>query len=159
MNRPRWWRGERGEWYFIAQIAAMILVFFGPRHLGQPPLPGTRLMTYVGGGMMAAGAWLLGISMLALGVNQSPLPRPTPDSSLVESGPYRFIRHPMYAGLVLLAFGWALVVRGRMTLLWAALLLVALDIKSRHEERWLGERFAGYADYRRRVRRFIPFVY
>lgn len=154
-----WWRGTRGEWYFVAQISAMLLVFFGPRHLGQPPLPGGRLMTIAGGGLMAAGAWLLGISLLSLGVNFGPLPHPMPEGTLVEKGPYRFVRHPMYAGLVLIACGWALVVRGRVTLLWAAVLFLVLDAKSRREERWLQERLPGYVDYRRRVRRFIPFVY
>jgi protein-S-isoprenylcysteine O-methyltransferase Ste14 len=157
----RWWRGERGEWYFLAQIAVMIVVFFGPRHLPGtvPPFSGVRVVSFIGGGLMAAGAWLLGLSLLALGVNLSPLPRPTADVSLVESGPYRFARHPMYSGLLLIAFGWALVVRGRLTLVWVAVLFLVLDFKSRREERWLGQRLPRYADYRRRVRRFIPFVY
>ena len=43
--------------------------------------------------------------------------------------------------------------------LWAALLLVFFDIKSRREEAWLVARFPAYADYRRRVRKLIPFIY
>ena len=47
----------------------------------------------------------------------------------------------------------------RRWLLWAALLVVFFDIKSRREEAWLAARFPAYADYRRRVRKLIPFIY
>ena len=49
--------------------------------------------------------------------------------------------------------------QGWLTLGWAALLFVLLDVKSRREERWLADRFPAYADYRRRTRRLIPWLY
>ena len=57
------------------------------------------------------------------------------------------------------AFGWAGVVQGWLTLLWALVLLVFFDIKSRREEAWLLARFPAYADYQRRVRKLLPFIY
>ena len=53
----------------------------------------------------------------------------------------------------------AVIGRRCAALLWAALLVVFFDIKSRREEAWLAARFPAYADYRRRVRKLIPFIY
>ena len=78
-------------------------------------------------------------------------------SSLVERGPYRFTRNPMYVGLVALYTGLALA----QNRLWPfALLPVVLAILIvgviRPEERYLEERFGDdYRAYKRRVRRFI----
>jgi protein-S-isoprenylcysteine O-methyltransferase Ste14 len=38
-------------------------------------------------------------------------------------------------------------------------LFVLLDVKSRHEERWLAAKFPAYSSYKRRVRKLIPFIY
>ena len=98
-------------------------------------------------------------AVLRLGRNLTPLPHPKDSCELVEHGLYAWVRHPIYCGIILAAFGWALYVQGVLSLLWAALLVVFFDIKSRREEAWLAARFPAYADYRRRVRKLIPFIY
>jgi protein-S-isoprenylcysteine O-methyltransferase Ste14 len=65
----------------------------------------------------------------------------------------------MYSGGVVLALGWALCVRGWLTLLYVVVLFVFVDMKSRREEKWLAEKFSTYATYKKRVRKLIPFVY
>jgi protein-S-isoprenylcysteine O-methyltransferase Ste14 len=108
--------------------------------------------------IVLGGAFLLA-GIIRLGPNLTPLPYPKDRATLVETGAYRWARHPMYGGGILVAFGWALVVRGGLTLGYAIVLLIFADIKSRREERWLRERFAGYAAYARRVKKLVPFVY
>ncbi|MFB3906466.1 MAG: isoprenylcysteine carboxylmethyltransferase family protein, partial [Acidobacteriota bacterium] len=76
-----------------------------------------------------------------------------------QTGPYRMVRHPIYTGGIALAYGWALVVQGWLALLYASLILILLDRKSKREEQWLAERFPEYRDYQRRVHKLIPFVY
>jgi protein-S-isoprenylcysteine O-methyltransferase Ste14 len=95
----------------------------------------------------------------ALGRNLTATPRPKQGATLVARGPYRFVRHPMYAGAILAAFGWAFAVHGWLTLVYAAMLLVFFDIKARREERWLREEIPGYAAHAQHVRRLIPFIY
>ena len=112
-----------------------------------------------GGALIAAGALIAVAGALSLGKNLTPLPHPVDSATLVESGAYRLVRHPIYSGLCLAAIGWALWCNSAITLLCAAVLFVFFDIKSRREERWLAERFANYADYRRRVKKLVPFVY
>jgi protein-S-isoprenylcysteine O-methyltransferase Ste14 len=72
---------------------------------------------------------------------------------------YRVVRHPMYCGAILAAFGWALLSHGWLTILYAAAAFVFIDVKVRREEKWLLERFPEYEGYQRRVRKFVPFVY
>jgi protein-S-isoprenylcysteine O-methyltransferase Ste14 len=160
--RPPWWRGARGEWYFGCQLILMAIVFLGPRTLPGLPdwrAPLARISVFAGVALMLAGSCLLLAGLLRLGSNVTPLPYPKPRATLVRTGPYRLVRHPMYGGGIVLAYGWALVVRGWLTLVYATALLVFLEIKSAREERWLTERFPDYPDYQRRVRKLIPFIH
>ena len=77
-------------------------------------------------------------------------------ASFSERGPYRYVRHPMYVAITVTGAGWALAWQSTAG---ALLLLAFFDLKSRREERWLEAAYPSYADYRRRVRRFIPGLY
>ena len=83
-------------------------------------------------------------------------PEPKASGRLVTSGPYRFLRNPMYSALLLFAAAEVVAYADPWKFLcWLALALVLLG-KAMLEERGLREKHAGYADYARRVRRFIP---
>jgi protein-S-isoprenylcysteine O-methyltransferase Ste14 len=69
---------------------------------------------------------------------------------------YRIVRHPMYGGGLVLAFGWALA-SSPMAVAPVAALAVLFELKSRREEAWLVERYPDYPAYRRRTRwKFVP---
>ncbi len=162
-SQSPWWKGKHGEWYVIGQLALMALVFFGPRTLpGWPVWPSTyaRAASVVGAVLMAIGALLLAAGMFSLGSRSlTPMPYPREGAVLVQTGPYRFVRHPIYSGGILIALGWALLVNGWLTIGYAVLLFVFFDIKSRREEHWLKDKFPGYAAYQRRACKLIPFLY
>lgn len=161
MQKTPWWKGPRGEWYVILQLALMALLFFGPRNAdGLPEWPLAVGVSRIAGILLVAGGGVMLLtSLLKLGSGLTPLPYPREGAKLVRTGPYGVVRHPMYSGGLLIAFGWALVVQGWVTLLCATTLLVLFDFKSRREERWLTEKFADYPDYQRQVRKLIPWVY
>ena len=106
----------------------------------------------VGAGVALAGA-------MALGRNLTPFPKPSDSAQLVRHGIYAVIRHPLYTSVIAVALGWALVWQSWPALLVAVMLVPFFHAKARHEERWLREKFPDYADYERRVRRFIPWIY
>ena len=112
-----------------------------------------------GAGLAAAGAALLASGLLTLGRHLSPYPTPRHDAALVEHGPYRLARHPIYGGIVLGAAGLSLADGNWLGLALSLGLAVLFWGKSGFEEQRLLAQFPGYAAYRARVRyRLIPGV-
>jgi protein-S-isoprenylcysteine O-methyltransferase Ste14 len=107
--------------------------------------------------LLAAGCGLAGT--VSLGRNLTPFPKPSAGARLVQTGIYGLIRHPLYAAVFCGSMGWALVWQSWPALLAALALGPLFDSKARREERWLRQQFPEYADYERRVRRFVPWVY
>jgi protein-S-isoprenylcysteine O-methyltransferase Ste14 len=97
--------------------------------------------------------------LFKLGANLTPLPYPKEQATLIETGPYKLVRHPVYCGGIIAAFGWAFCIHSWLTIGYAVILFIFLDFKSRREEIWLKERFSNYNDYQKRVRKLIPFIY
>jgi protein-S-isoprenylcysteine O-methyltransferase Ste14 len=162
MPMAAWWRGTRGEWYVVVQIALVVLIAVGPRTWGgwpDWPFPSGRLVSIAAPALLLSGAGLLVGGAMKLGAALTPLPCPGAEAVLHETGAYRVVRHPMYCGVILAAFGWALLTRGWLTLGYVLAGCVFLEVKVRREEKWLLDRFPAYAAYQRRVRKLIPFVY
>ena len=79
---------------------------------------------------------------------------------LATGGPFRFLRHPIYMGLNLLALGTALWIPTAMV--WAAFVLMVIgsDLRARAEETLLRQAFGfSYREYCARTRRFVPGIY
>ena len=77
-----------------------------------------------------------------------------------DSGPYRFVRHPGYAGNILALFGIVLALSSVWTLIPAAVASIIAVIRTVLEDQTLQEELPGYRDYARRVRyRLIPWIY
>lgn len=159
----RWWRGERGEYWVLAQILLFFLVLFLPPYPKTDPGALPVFWQYlrwslipVAGGL---GALLMGWGLLALGSNLTPLPYPREDGVLVTQGAYRVVRHPLYSGLVFLALAYSLALWSVTQIVGAAALFLCLDMKARREERWLREQFEDYAAYQAQVKKLIPWIY
>jgi protein-S-isoprenylcysteine O-methyltransferase Ste14 len=157
-----WWKGARGEWYVVGQGLLGVLVAFGPR-TGEGWTawvhPYSEIAAIAGASLFLIGGLLFAAGIFKLGPNLSPVPFPKAEATLVETGPYGLVRHPMYSGAVMIALGWALWVNGWLTIGYAIALFLFFDIKSRREEKWLAERFPGYRSYQRRIRKLIPYIY
>ena len=149
-------RRQRGGWWVVGQFAlalgALGLGFVGPRWpAGSRP---TLLAVAIALGVLAV--VLLVVGSVNLGPALTPYPKPRDDAPLVDYGAYRFVRHPLYAGVLLTVLAWSLA-SSPLALLGALALFAYLDLKSSREERWLVERHPPYLDYRRRTRwKFLP---
>lgn len=105
---------------------------------------------------IALGLWALSANRPG-NFNIRPVPRS--GGELVQHGPYRWIRHPMYSALLLVGLAAARVAGDVESWLVLAVLVVVLVIKANVEERGMIERHAGYRDYRKRTHRFVPGLY
>ena len=108
--------------------------------------------------LLACGVVLAARGVADLGRAMTPLPRPRENAELVQTGAYALVRHPIYGGLILAAFGWALLKASLIAIALAALLVAFFLLKSSREERWLEQRYPEYQAYRARTRRFIPWI-
>lgn len=86
-------------------------------------------------------------------------PEPIPDACLVTTGPYRWIRHPMYTSLLLFMLGIALYRHAWPNYLGWTLLVIAIFGKMHREETHLQQKFPDYSDYVQRTHRLLPKVY
>jgi protein-S-isoprenylcysteine O-methyltransferase Ste14 len=75
---------------------------------------------------------------------------------LVNSGPYRWLRHPIYAAVLYFAWAGALSHLALPTVLLAGLVTVGLGYRMFAEERMVAARYPEYRDYAGRTRRLIP---
>jgi protein-S-isoprenylcysteine O-methyltransferase Ste14 len=115
-----------------------------------------------------AGAWLSAVCGGLLGVwslasnrpgnfNIRPLPRD--GGRLVQTRPYRWIRHPMYSAVLLCGIAWVWANPLPRAWLEMVALVAVLVIKALLEERWMQDAHPDYADYRARTRRFLPGIF
>jgi protein-S-isoprenylcysteine O-methyltransferase Ste14 len=83
-----------------------------------------------------------------------------PDQRVISTGPYRIVRHPMYAGAFVMIFGVPLALGSTWGLLCCLPLMAAIVMRLKDEERYLVRHLAGYAEYLERTRyRLIPGLY
>ena len=151
--------GQRGGGWVVLQVVLLVAIvgagFIGPLWAGPARVGGA----IAGAVLITVGVGLFTAGILGLRRQLTAYPRPVPGGRLIEGGAFGLIRHPMYGGAVIAAVGWGLVMASPLALAVTVVLGVFFDLKSRREEAWLGERFAGYATYRQRTCRLIPFLY
>jgi len=143
----------------IVNVALLVLVFPVPG-LTRRFLPSSPLLV-VGG--LAVQAAFIGLAVWArrhLGSNWSGEVRIASGHQLVRSGPYRYVRHPIYTAVLGMYFGTCLVSGEVHALVALAVVTAAYWRKIRLEERALSETFAAdHDDYRRHTWALIPGLY
>ena len=149
--------GPRGEGWVLIQGVLLVVVAAAGWSLGPDWSGPLRLVGAAVGTALITGGIVLALrGVVDLGGALTPLPRPRDDAELVETGAYGLVRHPIYGGLILVGFGWAIVQASVVAVALAVVLAGFLLVKSAREEAWLNQRFPAYAAYSARTRRFIP---
>jgi protein-S-isoprenylcysteine O-methyltransferase Ste14 len=114
---------------------------------------------WVGAALTAAGLLFTVWARVHLGTNWSGTVTLKRGHELITSGPYAFVRHPIYTGLLLAFLGSALARDEWRGVLALALVALALWRKLRNEERWMREQFGdAYSAYSKRVAALVPRV-
>jgi protein-S-isoprenylcysteine O-methyltransferase Ste14 len=120
----------------------------------SPPLfAASTLSLALGWLLLGAGATIQTLAIVVIGMRAA---RPSVDDELAAQGVYAYIRHPVYAGLLLEFAGTVFVQPRRIVLAAAALGSAWVWLQARLEERDLVERMPAYVEYMNRVPRFVP---
>lgn len=140
------------------QMLILGLVALGIALSGDIP-DGLTATPVLGALAMMAGLTFMLVSARLLGPAITASPVPTAGARLVERGPYRLVRHPIYTGVCLTVIGAAILFESLPALITAMALIPYLWFKTLYEERLLRMHFVGYRAYQTRVRwRLIPYV-
>jgi len=150
---------SRGELYVVVQAILLIALFFGPKDIFGLSTMLNQTLWWIGQILFYSGIAIAIWAAILLGPNLTPLPKPKPSGEFIQSGLYRFVRHPIYFGVILVCFGWASIEQTLYTLVLAIILLIFFDLKSRQEEIWLTEKFSEYDIYKQNTKKLIPFIY
>jgi protein-S-isoprenylcysteine O-methyltransferase Ste14 len=151
--------GERGGGWVVGQFVLMGAIVLSP--LVAPGWPDEAItpLRVVALVLLAAGVLVVWWAARTMGRSLTAFPEPAAGAELVESGPFARVRHPVYAGALLVFLGislatgpLALALTGALAGLWVG--------KMRAEEARLRRRFPGYDAYAERVRRrLVPGVW
>jgi protein-S-isoprenylcysteine O-methyltransferase Ste14 len=163
-DRPEAVKADRGSRIVLGLSAA---VGFDSAYFIAPLVPAASmrnpgLAAWIGLGVFWCGIGLRLWSFRTLGRYFTFTVQASADQPVITAGPYRIVRHPSYAGVLLAAMGLSLLVFANWLalLLMTAALFVGLGYRIRVEERalavQLGDRYRRYASTRKRL---VPFVW
>ncbi|CAI2719455.1 methyltransferase family protein [Nitrospina watsonii] len=127
-------------------LGALLVAWLGPKHFGF----GVRPLVYVGLTVGLSGLLFWTVAMAQLGRSLAVLPG---GDRLVDHGVYRYVRHPVYWGIVLTFLGLFLAVGSMYGMVYLFIVVVPLNIvRARQEERTLQTRFGeAYDTYRQQT--------
>lgn len=144
----------RGRVFVLGQLVLFAVLGLAPVWVPEWDVPAA--VTVAGGVVLLVGLAGSAVALHGLGDALTPVPEPRPDAALVTTGPYRWVRHPVYTGVLTTAVGWALLFPSWWTCLATGALVGWLSAKSRYEESLLRETYPDYAAYAARTPRFLP---
>lgn len=120
----------------------------------------------LGLGLQKLGLWfnVLGgliiiLALLQLNKNLSPFPTPKNNTTLLQNGLYKYIRHPIYTGIIIFFTGHSVYQNSLYKLAISLLLVVLFHFKSNYEEQRLEQKFPNYKLYKSKTRKFFPWSY
>jgi protein-S-isoprenylcysteine O-methyltransferase Ste14 len=136
-----------------AQGVLLVLLLVVPGRGGWP-VPG--VLAVLSGVFTAVGFGIMVVAGTALGRGLTATPLPNAHAQLRTTGLYRFVRHPIYTGLLLTSAAFTVGTGSVTRLAVLVLLVLLLTMKARWEEVRLARRFDGYAAYAATTPRFVP---
>ncbi len=158
------WResaGSRARATVPGLLAGLLLArpMSGIPVLNRRFVPPSTLVVTLGAVAVAAGLGFAAWARVHIGRNWSATVTVKEDHALIRTGPYAYVRHPIYTGILAAIAGTALAIGEWRGILALALVLLAFRHKISVEETRMRATFPEYEDYRRTTAALIPFLF
>jgi protein-S-isoprenylcysteine O-methyltransferase Ste14 len=111
---------------------------------------------WASGALIVLGIFVALFAAMGLGGSLTPNPYPKYGAQLITSGAYKYVRHPIYSGLLLITAGAVLGAGNFLRLLLGLVIVVFFIVKASWEEKYLTQAYGGYEDYRSTTPMFFP---
>jgi protein-S-isoprenylcysteine O-methyltransferase Ste14 len=141
--------------YLFVGIQLFIFALF-PFRLIDFTLPFADILEIPAAILIGGGIAVTILAIIHLNFNISIFPTPKKEGVLIQGGIYKYIRHPIYTGVLMLAFGWSFLYASGYQFLLTLILTGLFYLKSRYEEEKLLARFPDYAQYKNQTGMFLP---
>jgi protein-S-isoprenylcysteine O-methyltransferase Ste14 len=105
------------------------------------------------------GGLIIILALLQLNKSLSPFPTPKNNTTLLQNGLYKYIRHPIYTGIIIFFTGYSVYQNSFYKLVISLLLIILFHFKSKYEEQRLEQKFPNYKLYKSKTRKFFPWSY
>ena len=144
------------SWLFVTiQGILLVLLVFFTNATSSPP----RTLKIIGNVVELIGLVVLLISFYDLRKSLTALPLPKKHGVLQVRGLYKFVRHPMYVGVLVLSLGISIAGNSIAKFLILLALFILFNLKARYEENLLVAKYLGYKEYMKATPRFVPKLY
>ena len=138
--------------YILVSLQFIFITILITNHGLHMPSSFALFIFLIGGGF---GFYTLKCNTLS---NFNIIPEIKENASLITTGAYRYIRHPMYFSVIVMMFGVVVSKPTLLSFLIYVLLVVTLFLKAHKEEMLWMEQSGEYRNYRQKTKRIIPFV-
>ena len=105
-----------------------------------------------------AGFVIIFIAFIQLDKNLTPFPTPKDNGSLIQTGLYKLVRHPIYSGIIITTIFFGFYQQSFWKISIGISLWILFYFKSKYEEKLLSNQFNDYQKYKESTKRFFPFL-
>ncbi|OIR02936.1 isoprenylcysteine carboxyl methyltransferase (ICMT) family protein [mine drainage metagenome] len=147
---------KKADKIYVSIQALLFILYIIPIKIFQLHI--VAVFRYAGILFSLTGILIASIALLQLNKFLTAFPTPKQNSRLLKSGVYKYVRHPVYSGIILTSTGYGLFAQDVWKLLIAASLFILFYFKSKYEESLLLKHFKQYEAYQKNSYRFFPFL-
>jgi len=146
--------------YLLLTVVAALMLRGSIRviHWNRAVLPRTIALGIFADLFVLLGLFIAIWARVTLGGNWSARVALKENHELIQRGPYRVVRHPIYSGLLVMILGTAILVGQPSGFVALFVCFLGFWIKARQEEKLLTKHLPGYPEYKSRTKALVPFV-
>lgn len=140
--------------FFVGSQIAFFLLYLARIKQIDVVIPyGLRIMGLL---ISVLGVLMIVSCVIALNRSISAFPTPKENAELVRTGAYKYIRHPIYTGILLCCIGYSFFSENSLRFIVSILLMILFRFKAGYEESLLRKKFSRYTDYMQNSGMFLP---